>query len=83
MTQKSCDMKNLSELGFALDDALLYLDTHPCEESALCYYQQMQAAYNAAREAYTACYGPLRMDEVPQGCTHRWLEEPWPWEGEV
>ena len=82
MTQKRSDLKTLSELGFALDDALLYLDTHPCEEEALCYYQQTQDAYNEAREQYTACFGPLQISEVAQAETHLWTATAWPWEVE-
>lgn len=37
--------------GFALDDALLFLDTHPDDEAALSYYQERQEAYRLAHAA--------------------------------
>lgn len=82
MTERACAMQEITALGFALDDALLYLDTHPCDADALCWYQEQQAAYNAAKERYAACFGPLQMNETAPCGTHAWLTAPWPWEGE-
>ena len=31
-------MKNVYETGFALDEILLYLDTHPTDQEAMNYY---------------------------------------------
>lgn len=81
MTERAYAMQEITALGFALDDALLYLDTHPCDREALCYYEEQQAAYNAARERYIACFGPLQMNETAQTDMHGWLTAPWPWEG--
>ena len=82
MTMRDRALENLMALGFALDDALLYLDTHPQDAAALEYYQAQQAAYQAARQTYMACYGPLQQSEVPADGTFMWVETPWPWEGE-
>ena len=82
MTERERALEAVYALGFALDDALLYLDTHPCDEAALCYYQQTQDAYNEAREQYTACFGPLQISEVAQAETHLWTATAWPWEVE-
>lgn len=81
MTERDCVLRQVTALGFALDDALLYLDTHPQDAQALAYYQAQQAAYNEAREAYIACWGPLQQNEIAAGEVHRWIVTPWPWEG--
>ena len=50
--------------GFALDDALLFLDTHPDDEAALSYYQEptglpcSNMRRRARRCAWTRCLLP-------------------------
>lgn len=68
-------------VGFMLDDAILYLDTHPCDADAMRYYQEAREKYRAAVEEYTAQVGPLFMYDVPCGSTFSWVDDPWPWEG--
>ena len=82
MMEKEAMLKEVAALGFALDDALLYLDTHVCDAQALCYYQEMQAQYNAARERYIACFGPLQQNEIASAESHTWIQTAWPWEVE-
>ena len=67
--------------GFALDEARLFLDTHPGDAAAQGFYTQAQAAYAAAEEAYAAQYGPLRIDD-PAAAGSGWVCAPWPWETE-
>lgn len=69
------------EASFAVDDVVLYLDTHPCDQNALAYFQEADAKRQEAMAAYSAKYGPLMIDEV--GCTDQWTwqQGPWPWEG--
>ena len=38
-------LRQVDEAGFAVVDANLYLDTHPCDAAAIDYYNQMLAAY--------------------------------------
>ena len=33
-------LQKINEVSFAVDDILLYLDTHPCCEDALAYYRE-------------------------------------------
>ena len=42
MNDKRQLMSAVYQTGFALDDATLYLDTHPCDEHALEYYNTMK-----------------------------------------
>ncbi|MEE0568070.1 spore coat protein CotJB [Clostridium sp.] len=32
-------LRFIYEVGFAIDDVVLYLDTHPCDKQALEYYE--------------------------------------------
>lgn len=67
--------------GFLLDDAVLFLDTHPCDPDAMKFYQEARARYHEAVETYTAEVGPLFMFDVPCDSTFTWVDDPWPWEG--
>lgn len=74
-------MTLIYQTGFALDDILLYLDTHPCDSDALNYYQYVKNIYNQAVNVYTVQCGPLRKDQVKPGNYWDWITETWPWEG--
>lgn len=76
-------LKKINEVSFAVDDISLYLDTHPCDEKALAYYQEMSEIRNKALKEYAKCYGPLTIDTANESCSRQWewVQQPWPWEG--
>ena len=74
-------MKQINETGFAMDDVLLYLDTHPTDAKALAYYHYVTNMYTNAMSAHAAYYGPLRADQVTSDTYWTWMTEKWPWEG--
>ena len=45
-------MKNVYETGFALDEILLYLDTHPTDQEAMNYYYYVKQLNKEAVCAY-------------------------------
>ena len=69
------------EYGFVLDDAILFLDTHPDDPEALAYYRKMREAYQEAYLEYVANIGPLMITDVDPEKGWSWLDDPWPWEG--
>ena len=78
-----CDnqlLQKVYETGFALDDATLYLDTHPADSQAMAYYQYVRKANQDAVTAYEQAYGPLMINQVNSG-SWTWTSNPWPWEG--
>lgn len=78
---RSALMNQVYQTGFAVDDILLYLDTHPCDSAALAYYQHVRSLYQNAVRAYESQYGPLFMTDVDDQNYWTWINEPWPWEG--
>ena len=77
-------MLAVCQAGFALDDAILYLDTHPTDERALEYYNLMKKAYKKVYAEYTVKFGPLKNNDVDVVCgTWNWVKSPWPWEMEA
>lgn len=76
-------LQKINEVSFAVNDITLYLDTHPCDEKALVYYEEMSEMREKALQEYARLYGPLTIDTAKDTCSRRWewVMQPWPWEG--
>jgi len=72
--------RKIQMLDFVVHDTGLYLDTHPMDQDALCYFHKYNEMYKEAVAEYTACYGPLTMEAVESKNKWTWIEKPWPWE---
>jgi len=72
----------ITKVSFALDDCVLYLDTHPTDQCALEYYDKCRRLRKQAMEEYTNCFGPLTDEDVKVENYWTWIESPWPWERE-
>lgn len=79
MSQSDC-ARRVFELGFALDDLVLYLDTHPDCAAGLAMFQTLQSQYEAAVEIYEAEVAPLRRRSGATEDFWQWAESPAPWE---
>ena len=77
---KQALMNQINESGFALDDVILFLDTHPNDAAAMDYYRNVVAMKRQAMDLYQRQYGPLVIDSV-YGNRWDWINDPWPWEG--
>lgn len=75
-------LDRINQLSFAVNEMVLYLDTHPCDEEAIAYFEEKSAQRDEALELYARCYGPLTVDtanDVSLRCWE-WVNQPWPWE---
>ncbi len=72
--------KTIQMYGFAIDEIVLYLDTHPNCRNALNFYHKYNELRRSAIEEYNRLYGPLTAGEVKSNETWTWTHEPWPWE---
>lgn len=70
----------INQVSFAVTEAALFLDTHPCDEAALTYYHQMVQKKKEAIRQYQKNFGPLLQDGNESDCTWDWSTTPWPWE---
>ena len=75
-------MKEIYQLGFALVEIVLYLDTHPCDADALNYYNQIKNKHHKVMEMYQREYGPLLVSNVMSDNYWSWVSTPMPWEVE-
>ncbi len=79
-TSKQALMNQINEASFAMDEILLFLDTHPDDAAAMEYYRNAAAMRHQAMDAYQRQFGPLMVDGV-FGNSWDWINDPWPWEG--
>lgn len=73
-------LAELQELGFAIQELALYLDTHRDDTEALALYRRYQRTYHDKRMEYSETYGPLSHIEPITAAEYNWLSDPWPWE---
>ena len=74
-------MKRIDDASFAMDDVILYLDTHPDDRNALNYYRYVVALRKEAVKAYEASFGPLTIEDADDACNGPRLQSAGPWEG--
>ena len=58
-TSKKELLQFIDQVSFAIDDLLLFLDTHPKEKRALEYYSELSTRRNELLKKYAKLYGPL------------------------
>lgn len=75
-------MQSIYEKGFALDEIILYLDTHPNDDKALECYHQLVKECCELKKMYTVHYGPLFANDVLDDNFFTWINKPMPWEGD-
>jgi spore coat protein JB len=80
-TSREALMLQVSQTGFAMIDANLYLDTHPCDTNAIAYFNQMKEAHEKAKDAFESQFGPLMASGNMDTAYWSWVRDPWPWEG--
>ncbi len=87
MTLQNCHTREqlyeyISMLRFSMYDTTLFLDTHPKDEEALCYYKKVNEMLQTAIKEYGRLYEPLNLATVCSSDDHwKWVHQPWPWEG--
>lgn len=79
MDKKRC-MINIYQLGFALNEAVLFLDTHPSDAEALNYYNDIKEKFNKVVDIYSDNFGPLLNSNVTSENYWMWVATPMPWE---
>lgn len=81
MNEKEQLMNRLTSVSFAMDDVILFLDTHPNCREALEYYNKCREMREEIVKLYETKYGPIRRYNVIGTECWKWIDEPWPWEG--
>lgn len=82
MNEREVLLKRVQVCDFALNDAALFLDTHPTDKDALNFYQKHKEMRKAAAKEYTSKYGPITKSDYDGGDRWTWVDGPWPWQNE-
>lgn len=80
MSERKALLNRLNETSFAVDEAVLFLDTHPCDKEALCYYKECAAMREEALKEYEKNIGPMQRNCIEVCDVWNWVNDPWPWE---
>lgn len=75
-------MDKINQYSFAVNEATLFLDTHPYDAEALFYFEKYRELRVEAMKDYAKYYAPLAIDyAVCDKTPFSWATEPFPWEG--
>ncbi|MFA9376940.1 MAG: spore coat protein CotJB [Lachnotalea sp.] len=78
---RSSLLSKINKVSFAINDCTLFLDTHPCDEEALVYINELIPVRCNLLEKYSQCFTPLTIDSVLPTNKWDWASGPMPWEG--
>ena len=75
-------MKKIQEIGFAVVDLNLFLDTHPDCAQALELYTMLASTLKSLKTDYVSKYGPLCATDSRNSAPFEWVKDTnkWPWE---
>ena len=75
-------LAKIQEMEFIAIELNLYLDTHPCDDEALCDYNRAVEDSRCLVRKYEAEFGPLYNFGLSANCEDvwQWIKSPWPWE---
>lgn len=71
-------LHEIMSLNFAINDLVLYLDTHPTDSRAINMHSEYSEKVIELTQKYQRLYGPLTVNFSSD--TWDWIDEPWPWE---
>ena len=69
-------LQQINEVSFAVNDMLLYLDTHPEDQKALRYFSDISDRRNQLMAEYAEKYGPLTIDSAAISSENAWKWSP-------
>ena len=75
-------LHTLQELGFAINELGLYLDTHRSDTEAVELYNQYVELYGHQLQQLEQSGTVLTQMESAMGGTYKWPDDPWPWDYE-
>lgn len=73
-------MRKIKEADFAVQEAILFLDTHPCNRKALKFFDGARRRSRCLTEEYERRFAPVTA--AGNNCEYgwKWVSEPWPWQ---
>ncbi|MFA7688724.1 MAG: spore coat protein CotJB [Bacilli bacterium] len=82
--ERAAALRKIQEIGFAMVDLNLYLDTNSNDQEMLQTYNALREQKDQLKLAYEQKFGPLTlMSPILQKYPWAWIPGPWPWEKEA
>ncbi len=81
MSEQKQLMNQLTSISFAMDDTVLFLDTHPDCQEAMEHYRKLRKMRSEVLHTYETKFEPISKYDVHGSGCFQWLNSPWPWEG--
>lgn len=82
MSDREQMMRDVQMQHLALEDVILYLDSHPADRDALNYFSNIRTKNDEAMSAFESKYGTLTSDRAGGAGRWNWVDGPWPWEND-
>ena len=79
---RSMLLRRVQMYDFAMQEARLFLNTHPTDANAIAYFNKYRKLHEEAKAAFEKLYGPLTWDSEITSGRWEWVDNPWPWERE-
>ena len=76
-------MRRIQIYAFSVQEAQLFLDTHPDNAAALKYFNKYNQLLKEATETFEKQYGPTNLSGYEATEKWDWVSSPWPWEMEA
>ena len=73
-------MRKIMEVDFALNEMVLFLDTHPENKNALSLYHKYAEKSRELKKLYNETFGPITAADNLSQENWDWVCGPWPWE---
>ena len=81
MNERDMLMLKMHSYDFAMEEVVLFLDTHPNDQTALSYFKQYRDLKNQSEKDFSRIYGPVTIDNYDYDLSSwKWIDSPWPWE---
>lgn len=78
--EKRRALEKIRRYSFAVDEARLFLDSHPECKDAIRFYEKNLEAYKNAVEDYERRFAPIGKSGAISDGKWVWNTTPWPWE---
>lgn len=80
MCERDALQRKIDIISFHMDETRLFLDTHPCDKEAICYFEKLHKMRCELMNEYVAKFGPVSAYQYKQSDSWLWAEGPQPWE---
>ncbi len=83
MSERNALLQKIGKISFTMDDLRIFLDTHPDCCAALMRFNELAEKRECMVQQYNEAYGSMNFyDSNECNESWRWVNAPWPWEGE-